>query len=124
MNRLDESQQVQVLKCLCEGMSIRGTVRVTGVAKNTVTKLLVDMGCACAAFHDAHVRNLRVRRLQADEIWSFVGAKAKNVTKEKEQDGWGDVWTWTATRLRFISRATIFAASIRRFASHRQWKRG
>ncbi len=50
----------------------------------------------CTHFHDAHVRNLRVRRLQADEIWSFVGAKAKNVSKEKEQDGWGDVWTWTA----------------------------
>ena len=96
MNRLDASRRVQVIKCLCEGMSIRGTVRITGVAKNTVTKLLVDMGCACAAFHDVHVRNLRVRRLQADEIWSFVGAKAKNVSKEKEQDGWGDVWTWTA----------------------------
>ena len=96
MNRLDESHKFQVLKCLCEGMSIRGTVRITGVAKNTVTKLLVDMGCACAAFHDAHVRSLKVRRLQCDEIWSFVGAKAKNVSKEKEQDGWGDVWTWTA----------------------------
>lgn len=96
MNQVDRARRVQVIKCLCDGMSVRGTVRITGVAKNTVTKILVDMGCACASFHDVHVRNLRVRRLQADEIWSFIGAKAKNVSKEKEQDGWGDVWTWTA----------------------------
>lgn len=96
MNRLNATRQVQVLKCLCEGMSIRGTVRVTGVAKNTVVKLLEEMGCACAAYHHRNVRGLRVRRLQCDEIWSFVGAKAKNTSLEKKQEGWGDVWTWTA----------------------------
>ena len=48
----------------------------------------------CAAYHDRHVRNLKVRRLQCDEIWCFVGAKAKNVSAEKKQEGWGDVWTW------------------------------
>jgi IS1 family transposase len=66
------------------------------VSINTVTKLLVDVGAACAKFHDENVRGVRVRRLQCDEIWSFVGAKAKNVTPEKKAEGWGDAWTWTA----------------------------
>ncbi|MGH9607780.1 MAG: IS1 family transposase [Terracidiphilus sp.] len=96
MNRLDPPNQVQVVKCLCEGMSIRSTVRMTGVAKNTVAALLVEMGCACAKYHHAHVRNLRVRRLQCDEIWSFVGAKQKNASPDQKNGGWGDVWTWTA----------------------------
>jgi IS1 family transposase len=96
MNRLDTARQVQVVKCLCEGMSIRGTVRLTGAAKNTVVNLLCDMGCACAAFHHRNVRELRVKRLQCDEIWSFVGAKHKNASPEKKEEGWGDVWTWTA----------------------------
>lgn len=96
MKQISTAQRSQVVRCLCEGMSIRGTVRITGVAKNTVAKLLVDLGCACAAYHDRNVRNLKVRRLQADEIWSFVGAKNKNATPEQKADGWGDVWTWTA----------------------------
>ncbi|HEX4309558.1 MAG TPA: IS1 family transposase [Acidobacteriaceae bacterium] len=94
MNRLDISRRTQVVKCLVEGMSVRATVRVTGVAKNTVAKLLVDLGCACAAYHHRNVRGLKVKRLQADEIWSFVGAKKKNVTLEQKVQGWGDVWTW------------------------------
>jgi len=96
MNRLDTSRQVQVVKCLCEGVSIRGTVRLTGVAKNTIVKLLNEMGAVCADFHDRAVRGVRVRRLQCDEIWSFIGAKAKNATVEQKAEGWGDVWTWTA----------------------------
>jgi IS1 family transposase len=67
---------------------------MTGAAKNTVVKLLADIGCACAAYHNRHVRNLRVRRLQCDEIWQFVGAKSKNAKAEKKQEGWGDIWTW------------------------------
>jgi IS1 family transposase len=96
MNRLDTSRQVQVVKCLCEGMSVRGTVRITGVAKNTVANLIRDMGCACAAYHHRNVRGLRVRRLQCDEIWSFVGAKQKNASPDQKAQGWGDAWTWTA----------------------------
>ena len=65
-----------------------------GVSKGTVIKLLVDLGSACAEYHDRYVRNLKVRRMQADEIWCFVGAKAKNVKAEKKAEGWGDVWTW------------------------------
>jgi IS1 family transposase len=54
------------------------------------------MGCAAAAYHDAHVRNLHVRRIQADEIWAFVYGKDKNLTMEQVQAGAGSVWTWTA----------------------------
>jgi IS1 family transposase len=96
MNQLDISRRSQVVRCLVEGNSIRSTVRMTGVAKNTIVKLLADLGCACSAYHNQHVRKLRVRRLQADEIWSFVGAKKKNATPEQKLGGWGDVWTWTA----------------------------
>ncbi len=67
-----------------------------GVGKHTVLRLLEDAGCACAAYHHRHVRGLRVRRLQCDEIWAFVGAKRKNVSPGREAEGWGDVWTWTA----------------------------
>src|SRR5271170_2125452 len=95
MNRLNSKTQARVINCLIEGCSIRATVRMTGAAKNTVVKLLADIGCACAGYHNRTVRGLKVRRLQADEIWCFVGAKAKNVTAEKKLEGWGDVWTWT-----------------------------
>src|SRR5437660_2531665 len=94
MNCLDNETRAKVISCLIEGCSIRATVRMTGVAKNTVVKLLADIGCACASYHNRSVRNLKVRRLQADEIWCFVGAKAKNVRAEKKLEGWGDIWTW------------------------------
>jgi IS1 family transposase len=94
MNRLDPETRARVIGCLIEGCSIRATVRMTGVAKNTVTKLLADIGCVCAGYHNRAVRGLKIRRLQADEIWCFVGAKAKNVRAEKKLEGWGDVWTW------------------------------
>lgn len=96
MKQLSTVQRAQIVRCLCEGNSIRSTVRITGAAKNTVVKLLCEMGCACADFHHRAVRNLTLQRLRCDEIWSFVGAKAKNVTPEQEEAGWGDVWTWTA----------------------------
>jgi IS1 family transposase len=94
MNTLTNDERIRVVAALVEGNSIRSTSRMTGIARNTVTKLLVDLGTVCMAFHDANVRNVRVRRLQCDEIWSYVGAKAKNVTAEKKEIGWGDVWTW------------------------------
>jgi len=94
MNTLTKDERIRVVAALVEGNSIRSTSRMTGVARNTVTKLLVDLGTACMKFHDANVRNVRVRRLQCDEIWSYVGAKAKNVSAEKKEIGWGDVWTW------------------------------
>lgn len=97
MNRLTTAKRVAVVKALIEGCSVRATVRLTGVAKNTVAKLLVELGAACAAYQDEHLRNLPCKRLQCDEIWSFVGAKDKNVPADKKgQFGVGSVWTWTA----------------------------
>jgi IS1 family transposase len=96
MNRLSREKQAQVIAALVEGNSINSTCRMLGVGKHTVLRLLEDAGCACAAYHHNHVRGLRVRRLQCDEIWAFVGAKRKNVSPDKEAEGWGDVWTWTA----------------------------
>ncbi len=94
MNTLENGDRIRVVAALVEGNSIRATSRMTGVARNTVTKLLVDLGRACASYHDKYVRNVRVRRLQCDEIWAYVGAKPKNVSAEKKEIGWGDVWTW------------------------------
>ena len=83
--------------CVVEGMSIRATVRVTGVAKNTITKLLVDLGDACSAYQNDTLVNLASERFECDEIWSFCHAKAKNVPAEHEGEfGYGDVWTWAA----------------------------
>jgi IS1 family transposase len=96
MNILAPNKRSQVVAALVEGTSINATCRMTGVAKHTVLKLLKDLGCAAASYHDSHVRNVRVRRLQCDEIWAFVGAKMKNTSAEKIEQGWGDVWTWTA----------------------------
>jgi IS1 family transposase len=96
MNRLSIADRARIVACLVEGNSIRATVRMTGFAKNTVTKLLVELGAACIAHHDATVRGLHSKRVQCDEIWSFVGAKMKNTSEGKVAEGWGDVWTWTA----------------------------
>ena len=92
MNKMSTERRAAVVKALAEGMSIRATVRLTGAAKDTVTKLLVAMGTACMDYHGANVRGVRSERIEADEIWAFVGAKAANATRE----GQGDIWTWTA----------------------------
>lgn len=96
MNRLDSAKRAQVVSCLVEGNSIRATVRMTGVAKNTVVKLLCDLGRACSDYQDKAFVNLKCKRLQADEIWSFCFAKEKNCSVEMKAKGAGDVWTWTA----------------------------
>ena len=96
MNKLTTAKRTAVVAALVEGNSVRSTARLTGVSKPTILKLLADIGAACSAFHNAHVRNLRCQRVQCDEIWQFVGAKQKNVTEEQKAQGWGDLWTWTA----------------------------
>src|SRR5580692_2421610 len=95
MNRLSIADRAKILGMLVEGNSLRSSARMAEVSLNTVTKLLVDLGGAGGRFLDEHVRNVSVRRLQCDEIWCFVGAKAKNVTPEQKAQGWGDTWTWT-----------------------------
>lgn len=97
MNRIKNERRALVVQALCEGNSIRSTARIASVAVNTVVKLLTELGAACLDYQDEHMRNLPCTRLQCDEIWSFVYAKAKNVPAEKRGEfGYGDVWTWTA----------------------------
>ncbi len=98
MNRLGDATRSQIVKCLVDGNSIRATVRITGAAKNTVTKLLVELGAKCAEYQDRVFVNLNCRRVQMDECWAFCYAKAKNVTPEiaAKNPFAGDVWTWAA----------------------------
>ena len=97
MNTLSNADRAKVIACLVEGNSIRATVRMTGVAKNTIVKLLERIGTACEEYQKRVLVNLPCKRIQCDEIWSFCYAKQKNVPSDKEgQFGFGDVWTWTA----------------------------
>jgi lambda repressor-like predicted transcriptional regulator len=97
MNKLPLEKRVQILSMLVEGSSLRSISRVADVSINTVTKLLVDAGMACATYHDKMVRNVAAKRVQCDEIWSFCYAKDKNVRDAKAApDGAGNIWTWTA----------------------------
>ena len=97
MNRLSTKKRAQVIAALVEGNSVRATVRMTDIAKNTIVKLVADLGDACSAYADKHLRNLPCRRIECDEIWSFCYAKEKNVPESKRgQFGYGDVWTWVA----------------------------
>jgi IS1 family transposase/lambda repressor-like predicted transcriptional regulator len=100
MNKLPLQKRVMILNMLVEGMSMRSISRTVGVSINTVTKLLVEAGEACAVHHDKTVRNVKANHIQCDEIWSFCYAKDKNVknvkTAKAAPEGAGDVWTWTA----------------------------
>src|SRR5438105_8154792 len=97
MNKLDRATRARILHLLCEGNSIRAITRVTGASKNTVSKLVVDAGRACAAYQDRVLRNLPCKRVQVDEIWNFIYAKNDNVKHAKAAPiDAGDVWTWTA----------------------------
>lgn len=97
MNKLSTDKRARVVGCLVEGMSIRATERITGVAKNTITKLLVDLGLAYKEYQDKSFRNLHCQRIQCDEVWSFCYVKHKNVPEElKGVFGYGDIWTWSA----------------------------
>jgi IS1 family transposase len=97
MNRLSLTKRAQIVGLLVEGTSLRATSRLADVSINTVTKLLVDLGKACAEYQDKHVRGVNSVRVQIDEIWAFCYAKAKNVAAAKAApDGAGDIWTWTA----------------------------
>ena len=132
MNRLTTEKRAQIVGALVEGNSIRATVRMTGAAKNTITKLLVDLGSACSVYQHAELRNLPCTEIQCDEIWAFCYAKQKNVPTEHEGTfGYGDVWTWTAlcadTKLvpawlvgeRTVPDAQVFMADLASRLSHR-----
>ncbi len=98
MNRLTTEKRAQMLSMLVEGNSVRATSRMAGVAINTVQKLLLDVGEACAAYQDEHLRDLDCKTIEADEIWSFVYSQAKERARGacRATFGYGDVWTWTA----------------------------
>jgi IS1 family transposase len=98
VNKLDDAKRSRVVAALVEGNSIRATVRMTGVAKNTIVKLLVELGAACAEYLDKALVNLSCKRVQVDEIWSFVAAKQKNVKAKMFDNGGfaGDVWVFVA----------------------------
>ncbi|HEY1901704.1 MAG TPA: hypothetical protein VGG56_04690 [Terracidiphilus sp.] len=98
MNRLNAATRAQIINCLIEGCSIRSTVRVTGAAKKTVMRALVEVGEVCLRFQDEAFRNLNSQRIQVDELWAFIYAKDKNVTKEiaAKHEGAGNIWLWVA----------------------------
>ena len=97
MNIMPIEKRVQIIQLLVEGNSMRSVERIVGCSINTVTKLLVEIGQACAEYQDKALRNLNCKRIQCDEIWSFVYAKERNVPDElKDVFGYGDVYTWTA----------------------------
>jgi IS1 family transposase len=96
MNKLSTEERTRVVAALVEGNSLRAVTRMTGVHRTTVMKLLSDLGRACSEYQDKAFRNLPCERIQCDEIWSYVGSKEKNTTREKKAEGWGDVWTWVA----------------------------
>ncbi len=96
MNKLSTEERTRVVAALVEGNSMRAVSRMTGVARNTINKLLIDLGTACSEYQDATFQNLKCKRIQCDEIWTFCGSKEKNTSAEKKAQGWGDVWTWVA----------------------------
>jgi IS1 family transposase len=97
MNKLSNAERVRVISSLVEGNSIASTVRMTGIAKTTILRLITQLNQACVDLHNKRVRNLTTKRIQADEVWAFCYAKAKNVPEDKKGHfGFGDVWTWTA----------------------------
>jgi len=96
MNKLSTEERTRVVAALVEGNSLRAITRMTGIHRTTVMKLLADLGRACSIYQDRTFQNLTCKRIECDEIWSFVGSKQKNTSEEKKAEGWGDVWTWTA----------------------------
>ena len=98
MNKLSAQDRARVVHLLCEGNSLRAVTRLTGFSKTTVMKLAVDAGQAASWYQDRVFRNLQSRRVQVDEVWGFVGSKAKNTPAELKDAGVaGDAWLWVAT---------------------------
>jgi IS1 family transposase len=132
MNRLSVDERARIIAALVEGNSVRSVCRMTGFAKRTVTRLLVEVGTACFHYQDRVLRNLRCKRVQCDEIWSYIGCKQKNVKPERAaKEVVGDAWVWVAidadTKLvpcwlvsrRDAASATQFIADLESRLSHR-----
>jgi IS1 family transposase len=113
MNKLSTEERTRVVAALVEGNSLRAVTRMTGVHRTTIQNLLVDLGEACSDYQDKVFRNLKCKRIQCDEIWSFIGSKAKNTAPEKRAQGCGDCWTWVALDADTKLIPTWFVASSR-----------
>ncbi len=119
MNRLSRTERAQIIRALVEGNSIRSTSRMTGFAQNTIMKLLRDLGAACAEFQNVTLRDLPTTRVECDEIWAFVHAKARNVPEQHQGEfGYGDVWTWVAIDQDTRLIITWLVATRDEFAAH------
>ena len=120
MNRLDTAKRAQIVSAIIEGCSIRSIVRMTGASKNTIGKLLIELGAACAAYQDKHLRNLTCERVQCDEIWSFIAAKQRNVTPKlaAANPHAGDIWAWVAIDADTKLVCTWFVGNRDAYAAH------
>ena len=96
MKKLSTTQRAQILTALVEGMSISATARMFHVSKITILRLLADAGTLAADYHDLTVCDLTTKRVQLDEIWSFIHCKKQNITADNHGHGHGDCWTWVA----------------------------
>lgn len=96
MNKLSTEKRTQIVSALVEGNSLRSVVRMTGAAKRTVNRLLVELGAACSRYQDKAFVNLKCKRIQVDEVWTFTYAKEKNCTAQMKARGYGDTWTWVS----------------------------
>ena len=97
MNKLSSAKRAEILGMMVEGVSLRAISRLSGASKNTIVKLLEDAGEAFSDYQDRTLRNLSCKRIQVDEVWSFVYAKARNVaTAKAAPEQAGDIWTWTS----------------------------
>ena len=95
MNRLSNAERAAIVRCLVDGVSIRATSRITGKSKGTILRLIEDLGAVCRDYQDKTLRGLQCKKLQADEVWSFVASKEKNTSALGKAQGHGDAWTWT-----------------------------
>ena len=96
MNRLTPERRAAIIHALCEGQSVNGTARMTGVSKVTILKLLADIGPVCLTYQRERFVNLPCRRLQVDEVWSFVHSKENRIPRDERGRGKGDCWIWVA----------------------------
>lgn len=104
MNKFSNAERVRIVSALVEGNSLRSIVRMTGTHRTTIQKLLVDLGIACSNLQSRTFKNLPYKHIECDEIWSFIGSKAKKTTPDKKAEGCGDVWTWVTIIPQYLSR--------------------
>lgn len=132
MNRLNIEERARIVSCLAEGCSLRSTARLTGFSRKGVSRVLADVGKACAAYHDKVMRNPPCKVIQVDEVWSFIYCKQANMPDHlKDMDGIGDAWTWIAidspTKLvpawfvgdRSLTSAKLFISDLKDRLAHR-----